>query len=1418
MRLHRLGLTAFGSFPGEEEVDFDALGEAGLFLVHGPTGAGKTTVLDAVCYALYGRVPGRRDNARSLRCDHAPAGRGPSVVLEVTIRGRRFRITRSPMWRRPKLRGTGTVEEKAKALLEEFTGDWIARSTRSDEAGHMIGELLGMNADQFCQVAMLPQGDFARFLRADGDDRRKLLERLFSVKIFTDVEKWLADHRTRTGRERQELQHEVDSVVNQMRGAAGDELLSALITNAERVPVADVELVPVADVELVSEADANGNAKVLAEAVTEVEVDAAADPVSWSDALLGVAGRAMARAAEAGTASLATLGAARGRLEDGRALSDRQRRHAEAIARRDELDRAAEERSDLESILDEAARADRVLPLIRQAGQRAETAAKARRQAVDAVDRALPLTGGSAGGVADRPASRPRGGMVGGPDGSVGGPDGGWVGGPDRSDGGLVGGSDGGPGPCPDAAWLSGLERDRRDEIARLEQLLPEEPRLATVRTDLRAAERTLTDLVGQENGLAERLAVLPGERKSAEERLAAARLAEARITGLRAARDFAERDLAAVRHRDTVAVDLALAVAATTAALSVLPDTAELAPVRLPSLGSLEKDGTYAVVTGSLEKERTLAGLLAELERARRDELARLELLASEENRLEEVRDQLAEARAEFDCLTDRDAAVRTGQADLPAVLAEAAERLTRARDGIARVPVLEAGTREAHERLDAVVLRDALTSELAVAEEIRRAAVDDAQALRDRFQDVRRARIDGMAAELARELAVGEPCRVCGSVEHPAPAAPAASAPTEDDEQAAHDAFEAARQSREEAENEVVRLSSRLDDVTPRADGLGRGEAQALLVEAEAELTEARAVAAEEPGISGALQRLTAELDALRDDAQEVGRALAECRAREGELMAEHGRLTTRLAAAYGEDGGISARRVRIDAEAALLSTAIVAVDRAMDRHDAYVEAADAVAKLTEDLRARRRAELGEALPQVPADASEHDLDNRLNDILSSLPDCGSGQGEVLSEELAAWILVGAEEDFRQAQEMAAEEPGLAADAARLAIEIAEAEGVSRRTALDVAQMRSRCGQLAEEECRLASALEAACGEDASLTARLERLTDEAALLRDAAEATNTATTADLEKDAALAEAESASAEAGFATVEDAAAAARTHEERAAMAERLQRSAGEQAAVAEILGDPELVAAAAMPPPDLVAIDADHAQAEREHAARASAHDRAQGRLDQLTGLARELGDAIGRYDPAAERHRLARRLAELAGGTSADNQWHMRLSSYVLGERLRQVVDAANERLDHMSGGRYLLRHDMGKVAGDRGRSGGGLGLLVLDGWTGVDRDPATLSGGESFITSLALALGLADVVTDEAGGAEIGSLFVDEGFGTLDEDTLDDVLDILDGLREGGRAVGIVSHVAELRVRIPAQLQVIKRRSGSTLQLT
>ena len=206
---------------------------------------------------------------------------------------------------------------------------------------------------------------------------------------------------------------------------------------------------------------------------------------------------------------------------------------------------------------------------------------------------------------------------------------------------------------------------------------------------------------------------------------------------------------------------------------------------------------------------------------------------------------------------------------------------------------------------------------------------------------------------------------------------------------------------------------------------------------------------------------------------------------------------------------------------------------------------------------------------------------------------------------------------------------------------------------------------------------------------------------------------------------------------------------------------------------------------------------------------------RATRLTTLAGELADALADWAPLREEHTLTTQFASFVDGKSADNRLQMRLSAYVLSYRLSQVVAAANERLAGMSDQRYSLEHTGRRGAGE---TRGGLSLLIRDDWSGESRDPATLSGGETFVVSLALALGLADVITQEAGGADLDTLFVDEGFGSLDADTLDDVMDTLDSLRDGGRVVGVVSHVAEMRDRIPTQLRVTKSRHGSTIALT
>src|SRR6478752_8949756 len=126
MRLHRLSVTAFGPFVETADVDFDALSDSGLFLLSGATGAGKSSVLDAVCFALYGAIPGDRNHAGRLRSDQAPAGLAPSVTLEATLSGRRFRIVRSPAWERPKKRGSGTTSQQASVTISErVEGEWV---------------------------------------------------------------------------------------------------------------------------------------------------------------------------------------------------------------------------------------------------------------------------------------------------------------------------------------------------------------------------------------------------------------------------------------------------------------------------------------------------------------------------------------------------------------------------------------------------------------------------------------------------------------------------------------------------------------------------------------------------------------------------------------------------------------------------------------------------------------------------------------------------------------------------------------------------------------------------------------------------------------------------------------------------------------------------------------------------------------------------------------------------------------------------------------------------------------------------------------------------------------------------------------------------------------------------------------------
>ncbi|MBP3977474.1 AAA family ATPase [Microbacterium sp. BLY] len=198
MRLHRLEVEGFGPFRARQTVDFDAFADDGIFLIAGRTGAGKSSILDAVCFGLYGGVPRYDGGEKRLRSDHSEPDDPSEVIVEFSTPSGRYRVTRSPEYLRPARRGGGLTKQAAAVSLEEFTeGGWVGRAARAVDVAHELDGILQLSREQFLQVILLAQNRFSEFLLAGSRDRQALLRRLFGTERFEDLQARFEERRRR---------------------------------------------------------------------------------------------------------------------------------------------------------------------------------------------------------------------------------------------------------------------------------------------------------------------------------------------------------------------------------------------------------------------------------------------------------------------------------------------------------------------------------------------------------------------------------------------------------------------------------------------------------------------------------------------------------------------------------------------------------------------------------------------------------------------------------------------------------------------------------------------------------------------------------------------------------------------------------------------------------------------------------------------------------------------------------------------------------------------------------------------------------------------------------------------------------------------------------------------------------------------
>lgn len=666
------------------------------------------------------------------------------------------------------------------------------------------------------------------------------------------------------------------------------------------------------------------------------------------------------------------------------------------------------------------------------------------------------------------------------------------------------------------------------------------------------------------------------------------------------------------------------------------------------------------------------------------------------------------------------------------------------------------------------------------------------------------------------------------------------------------------------------AVRTLATAEAALRKADGAVRSAAElvdpALRDRGVAALREAATAARETMGslvgaaeLEAGLARRRAELAAVTtradrtrttlDDVATQLTALPEAILAHDELLADARRLAAMIDGRAAEGD-----RARARLEAALAHAAATARVAGLERSTtkALTAAREGEAALAR-LRQRRiddiAGELGLSLrtgdPCPVCGATEHPKPAR--------PTKGSvGPDQVTAhEERVARLLEAAAasageltEVRAEVRELSARAGGLGVDAARVAAEAAardlaeslRAQAEAKRAKASLVRLRSTEETLGAEFARLGADLARLDQARTDLATRLAHDTAEVDRARDghpsvtdrrdalatAAARLDALTDAIRQREvarAAVAEGEAARdadlAAAGFADVAQWLAANRSREWIAETTRRIEEFERLCTQVKAGLSGPELADV------QLDALFDDIAQmesleklAKAEMEAASNEYGSVRDQVDKTKKRVLEVAAALARNTAVIRSTADAVRVGQLVAG-GGDNQLRLDLTNYVLIRRFAEVLAAANTELARFSGGRYSLEHTDAR----KGNLKSGLGVRVHDMQTNQVRDVGTLSGGETFYVSLSLALALAEVVRSESGGVDLGTLFVDEGFGTLDPDVLDDVMHTLEGLRAGGRTVGIVSHVTELKSRVADRIEVVVTADRtSTLRVT